>query len=138
MCPEVGCNYTAPIREKRNCKTHTQQKLVRSESCPVELVYIYPQHFDKDHRRWIGGIVRNQKGVTDNLHNHKLHGPFKICDLVRDKIGEAVHANVSLTPTDISRGKGVGFIPSAVDAASSHLGRVAREVAKSKDNLGVR
>ena len=49
-----------------------------------------------------------------------------------------MHANVSLTPTDISRGKGVGFIPSAVDAASSHLGRVAREVAKSKDNLGVR
>ena len=41
VCPEVGCNYTAPIREKRNCKTHTHQKLVRSESCPVELVYIY-------------------------------------------------------------------------------------------------
>ena len=53
VCPEVSCNYLAPIREKRNCKTHTHQKLVRSESCPVELVYIYPQQFDKDHRRWI-------------------------------------------------------------------------------------
>ena len=27
MCPENGCSYVAPIREKRGCKTHTQQKL---------------------------------------------------------------------------------------------------------------
>ena len=138
MCPEAGYNYLAPIREKRNCKTHTEQKLVRSEGCPVDFVYIYPQEFDKDHRRWIGGIVRNQKDVTENLHNHKLHGAFKICDLVRDKISEAVHANWSLTPTDISHGKGVGFLPSAVDKASSHLGRLAREITKTKDTLGIR
>ena len=61
MCPENGCSYVAPIREKRGCKTHTQQKLIRSEGCPVEIVYIYPQNFKKDNRRWIGGIVRNQK-----------------------------------------------------------------------------
>ena len=138
MCPEAGYNYLAPIREKRNCKTHTEQKLVRSEGCQVEFVYIYPQEFDKDHRRWIGGIVRNQRDVTENLHNHKLHGAFKICDLVRDKISEAVHANWSLTPTDISHGKGVGFLPSAVDKASSHLGRLAREITKTKDTLGIR
>ena len=41
MCPENGCSYVAPIREKRGCKTHTQQKLIRSEGCPVELVYYY-------------------------------------------------------------------------------------------------
>lgn len=72
------------------------------------------------------------------IKNLSLHGAFKICDLVRDKICESVHANSSLTPTDISRGKGVGFLPSPVDAASSHLGRVAKEVAKTKDTLGVR
>ena len=42
MCPENGCSYVTPIREKRGCKTHTEQKLMRSEGCPVELVYIYP------------------------------------------------------------------------------------------------
>ena len=26
MCPEIGCTYVAPIREKKGCKTHTQQK----------------------------------------------------------------------------------------------------------------
>ena len=29
------------------------------------------------------------------------------------------------------------FLPSAVDAACSHLGRVARKVAKTKDTLGI-
>ena len=137
MCPENGCSYVAPIREKRGCKTHTQQKLIRSEECPVELVYIYPQNFKKYNRRWIGGIVRNQKDMTKNLHNHKLHRAFKICNLVKDKISNAVQSNLSLTPTDISQGSGIGFIPSAVDTASSHLGRVAREIAKTKRALGV-
>ena len=61
---------------------------------------------------------------------------FKNCNLVKDKISSAVHTNLSLTPTDISQGSGIGFIPSAVDTASSHLGRVAREVAKTKRALG--
>ena len=47
-----------------------------------------------------------------------------------------MHTNLSLTPTEISQGSGIGFIPSAVDTASSHLGRVAREVAKTKRALG--
>ena len=74
--------------------------------------------------------------MSKNLHNHKLHGAFKICNLVKDKISSAVHTNLSLTPTDISQGSGIGFIPSAVDTASSHLGRIAREVAKTKRALG--
>ena len=60
----------------------------------------------------------------------------QICNLVRDKINDAVQSNWNLTPTDISQGKGIGFIPSAVDTASSHLGRVAREVSKTKGALG--
>ena len=86
--------------------------------------------------RWIGGIVQNEKDKTKNLHNHKLHGAFKICNLVRDKINDAVQSNWNLTPTDISQSKGIGFIPSAVDTVSSHLGRVGREVSKTKCALG--
>ena len=135
MHPEKGCTYVAPIREKRGCKTHTHKKMIQSDRCPVEFVYIYPQHYEKDNRRWIGGIVRNQKDETNNLHNHELHGAFKICNLVQDKISHAVQSNWSITPTDVSQGKGIGFIPSAVDTASAHLGRVARQVAKNKDAL---
>ena len=33
--------------------------------------------------------------------------------------------------------KGVGFVPSAVDSASSHLGKVSREIQKAKEAAGV-
>lgn len=137
-CPDRNCDYVVPIRERRNCKKHPEFKLQRSDlKCPVEFVYIYPVD-RSDHRRWIGGIVRNQKEISSNLHNHPLHGSFKICNLVKDKINDAIQANPSLTPTDVSLGTGVGFVPSAIDSASSHLGRVAREVAKKKNMLGLR
>ena len=45
-----------------------------------------------DHRRWIGGIIRNQKEVSSNLHSHELHGAFKIYTLVQDKICDAVQS----------------------------------------------
>ena len=139
-CPEVGCDYVAPIRERRSCKNHPQCKLQRSESaCPVEFVYnMYPVEHQTDGRRWIGGIVRNQKSSSSNLHNHPLHGSNKICSLVQDKICNAIQANPSLTPTDISLGTGIGFIPSAIDTASAHQGKVAREIVKKKTALGLK
>ena len=138
-CPEFGCDYVAPIREKRNCKNHPQHKLQRCNTdCPVEFVYIYPTECEGDHRRWIGGIVRNQRKHSSNLHSHPLHGGFKICSLVQEKVRNAIQSNPSLTPTDISLGTGIGFIPSAIDSASSHHGRMAREVAKKKIVMGLK
>ncbi len=62
---------------------------------------------------------------------------MKIAQCVKEKIHSAVAANPTLTPTDIASGKGVGFVPSAVDVASSHLGKVAREVKKAKESRGL-
>ena len=52
-------------------------------------MYIRPKAKD-DNRRWVGGLVRCQKGSTDNLHNHSLHGATKIAVYVKSKITEAV------------------------------------------------
>jgi hypothetical protein len=38
----------------------------------------------------------------------------------------------SVKPSDIARGKGINAIPGAIDKASNHMGRIAREVRKSK------
>ena len=122
-CPQQGCKYIAPIRERRHCPNHPEHKLTRSENCPV---YMFPQKYQEDHRRWIGGIVRVEKHTSPNFHNHPLHGSTKISQCVQDKIASAVISNPALTPTDIASGKGLGFTPSAVDAASSHLGKLAR------------
>ena len=136
-CPELDCKYIAPIRERRPCPNHLDSKLVRSGDCPVEFVYIFPQEFHKDHRRWIGGIVRVEKHITSSLHNHPLHGSIKISQCVQDEIASAVISNPALTPTDIAAGKGLGFTPSAVDAASCHLGKVARKVNQVKKNSAI-
>ena len=112
--------------------------MVRTEEYPEKSIYIYPQSYHDDHRRWIGGLVRNQKQHETNLHNHPLHPAFKVCNFVKDKIHAAVTSNPILTPTDVSHGKGTSFIPSAVEMASSHLGKVAREVVKAKESLGIR
>ena len=70
--------------------------------------------------------------------NHKIHGPSKIAQCVKDKISEAVTSNHALTPTDISCGKGLGFIPAAVDSASSHSGNISYEVTKTKVKTGIK
>ena len=53
------------------------------------------------------------------------------CTMYKEKL------NPTLKPSDIACGKRVGFVPSAVNSASSHLGRVSREVMKTKQALGI-
>ena len=124
-----------PIRDKRKCPVH-KENLVRSESCPVQFVYIYPED-SVDRRQWLGGIVRNQKEAAKNLHNHSLHGSTKISQFVKDNISAAESLNPSLQPNDVANGKGIPFVPSAVDAACSHLGKVSREIRRVKSTKGL-
>ena len=133
-CTVSGCTYIAPIHEKHPCPHH-KNKLVKSEGCPVEFVYVYPED-GQDKRRWIGGLVRCQKYMAKNLHNNLPHAAMKISQCVKERMQHAIASNPTLTPTDIACGKGVVFTPSAVDVASSHLGRVAREVKKVKESKG--
>ena len=53
------------------------------------------------------------------------------------KITHAISANPALTPSEIACGKGLGFIPSAVDGASSHTGKVSQEIRKTKQRKGL-
>ena len=45
---------------------------------------------------------------------------------VKDKISNAIFVNPSLTPSEIMCGKGLDFIPSAIDSASCHTGKVTQ------------
>ena len=114
----VHCPY---IRDKRRCPDHNTE-LTKSNGCPVEFSYLHPKNYS-DKRRWIGGIVSCQKSATDNLNNHPLHNATKISQCVRERISTAVAANPMLTPSDIAHGQGMGFVPSATDDASCHLGK---------------
>ena len=68
---------------------------------------------------------------------HQRISTTKIAQCVKERISNAVLTNPALTPTDISCGKVLGFIPSAVDGASSHSGKLSLEVRKTKQKIGL-
>ena len=58
----------------------------------------------------------------------------KLLATIKSKITEAVHINPSLTASDIAQGKRLPFIPSAVDRASSHIGKITQIVKHGKES----
>ena len=115
---EPSCNYVAAVREKIRSKLHPSAQLNRVKDCPVEFAYLFPEN-SNDNRRWIFALVRNQKEPMINLHSHAIHGPTKIAKCVQENISRAVSLNSTLTPIDISQGKGLEFVPGVVDKASN-------------------
>ena len=89
----------------------------------------------QDGRCFFGGTVHFQKSPSKYFHNHKIHSATKIAQCVREKISKAVLTNPALTPTDISCGKGLRFIPSTVDGASSHSGKLSLKIKKSRHKM---
>lgn len=78
------------------------------------------------------GFVRQQKSVACNLHNHPIPGPSKMACMVKATIQQSACTNPQLKPSQIAQGKGVPFIPGVVDEASTHIGRISREVKKGR------
>ena len=118
------------MRGKRSCPTHNTV-VVKTTGCSVDFVYLYPNDLN-DQRRWFGGIIRNPKLPKCNFHNHEIHGPWRISQGLKKRNSVVITSNPALTSMDITYGKVLGFIPSAVDAACSHSGRVCHEVNRTK------
>ena len=55
-----------------------------------------------------------------------------MCSKVKESIAEATLINPTIKPSDIAKGKGIPFVPSAIDQASAHIGRISREVQRAK------
>ena len=136
QCSASGCKFVTPISHHRRCELHPNAPLLKSnevnEICPVELAYVFPLKFESDHRRWVFGFVRQQKSVACNLHNHPIPGPSKMACMVKATIQQSACTNPQLKPSQIAQGKGVPFIPGVVDEASTHIGRISREVKKGR------
>ena len=84
------------VKETRRCPEHSEDKLVHSDACPVEIVYIWPED-SSDNRRWMTGFVRTVNSPdAENLHTHPLPGPSKIPSKVDADIRRAVASNPQL------------------------------------------
>ena len=135
-CPESGCPYVASIREQRPCKNHSSKPLYKTndiEPCPVQFAYIYPIDSD-DHRRWILAFVRQPKGSKESLHNHEVHSSSHLLTKTQEDIKEAAIANIALKPSEVCRGKGLGYIPAAVDRASASVERISSVMSKARNS----
>jgi len=135
-CSENRCSYVAAIREYRPCQSHPSQPLYKTndlEPCPVQFAYIYPEDSD-DHRRWILGFVRQPKDLKDSLHNHNVHASSHSLTKNREDIQSAAVANFNLKPSEMFRGKGLGYIPAAVDTAFANMDRISSVMCKARHN----
>ena len=105
--------------ELRPCKDHPSKPLHKTndtEKCAVQFGYICPEDA-QDHRRWILGFVRQPKGSSKNLHNHPIHSSSHPLTKIMEDIHNAATSNIVLKPSDVSKGKELGYIPVAVDRA---------------------
>ena len=53
---------------------------------------------------------------------------------IKEKVNNAISANPALMPSEMACGKGIGFVPSVVDQASSHTGKISQEIKKTERN----
>ena len=52
--------------------------------------------------------------------------------MVKATIQQSACLNPQLKPSHIAQGKGISFIPGVVDEASTHIGKISREVRKGR------
>ena len=119
-----------------SCQSHPSKPLYKTndlEPCPVQFAYVYPED-SNDHRRWILGFVRQPKGSKGSLHNHNVHTSLHLLTKTQEDIQSAAVVNVSLKPSEISRGKGLGYIPAAVDRAYANMDRISNVMCKAQNN----
>ena len=83
---------------------------------------------------YVLGFVRQPKGVSNNLHNHDIHSSSHPLAKTMEDIHNAATANTTLKPSDVSKGKGLGYIPAAVDRACANLDRISRVMKKARNN----
>lgn len=122
-CSVRDCSYTVSKREFRPCPDHPETVLVQSGPCPVEFVYVWPLCSD-DKRRWLSGLVRRSDMMSNNLHNHVLHGPTKVPSKVVKDIQQALQLDSSLETHDIMTG---GAIHSTVQVCIIHVDLLCRK-----------
>ena len=104
-CSVAGCNF-AGSKAAKKCPNHPTAEMTPSGSCPVYIVYVYPQNHVENGERWITGITKDGMFNTarNNLHNHPLPKPSKVPDIVHESVKHAVRCNPSITPGQLNLG----------------------------------
>ena len=88
---------------------------------------------------YIGGLQESRSithHLPKNLHNHKIHSPTAISAFVKESIFSAVTASPRLTAEDLAAGRGLQFIPGAVDNAATSKDKIRGIRRKALEHFG--
>jgi hypothetical protein len=104
-CSVDSCNFSGSKAAKKY-PNHPTAEMIPSGSCPVYVVYVYPQNHVKNGERWITGITKDGifNTTRNSLHNHPLPKPSKVPDIVHESVKDAVRCNPSITPGQLNLG----------------------------------
>lgn len=88
------------------CSEHGKDlPLRRSGSCPIYIIYIFPDD-PADNRRWLGIMdLGDGKPVDKPVHNHAQPSAHKVFTKVKEDIEVHVIKNPTSKPKEISKGK---------------------------------
>ena len=59
------------------------------------------------------------------MHSHAIHGASHLLSATKQSIVKGACLNPTLTPLEVTQGKGIGYIPGTVDHAGAHLVRIS-------------
>ena len=91
MCPGKRVHICGPNKRKKELQnTHSQKKDTIRWMPSGTCVYLSTILTTED---GLGVFFEIKKDEKNNVHNHELHGAFKIRNLVQGKISHAVQSN---------------------------------------------
>ena len=110
-CSVDSCNF-AGSKAAKKCPNHPTTEMIPSGSCPVYVIYVYPQNHIENGECWITGITKDNvfNSTRNNLHNHPLSKPSKVPDIIHESVKQAVWCIPSITPGQLSLGNNTALI----------------------------
>eukprot|EP00112_Aurelia_sp_Birch-Aquarium-sp1_P014358 Seg3094.1 transcript_id=Seg3094.1/GoldUCD/mRNA.D3Y31 product="ATP-dependent DNA helicase RecQ" protein_id=Seg3094.1/GoldUCD/D3Y31 len=130
QCGSPECTYVVSKRQQINrCKAHADAPLVPSGQCPVKFVYIYPENFTHDTRRWLG-VISAQTGKAE--HNHSKPAACKLPAILNEEITKCVKSDCTKTAKEVQLGYGMPCMPAEISPVASNIDVIHRVIKKAR------
>ena len=69
-CSVTGCIF-AGSKTTKKCPSHPEAEIISSGTCPVYMMYVYPNNYTQNGERWLTGIMKDRflNKSRNNIHN---------------------------------------------------------------------
>lgn len=111
------CSTSVTNRKNENpCLNHPGVPLIASGKCRGSFVVIKPDDLESN-ERWLGFFSNVQMSAR---HDHPIPIESKMDSISKDDIKTSLNVDLSITPSKISNGYGIGYSPITVSNAAGN------------------